>query len=99
MIKLKDFVRKLSERNDITLTCSKDICYAFIDTLNYLLDNSEEDVYLYGLGTFKHETRKAKVLRHPKTGELMTMPERNVITFKRTEHILSPDEAYRQCED
>ena len=46
-------------------------------------------VYIYGLGKFEHVVHKAKRVRHPSTGEMMTMPERVSIKFVGT---YSPNE-------
>ncbi len=42
----------------------------------------KEPVTLRGFGTFKVVTRKAREGRNPKTGEILTIPERQAFTFK-----------------
>lgn len=39
-------------------------------------------VTLRGFGTFKMTTKKARTGRNPKTGELIEIPEKRVLTFK-----------------
>lgn len=80
-----DFIKLFAKKFEIPQTMAKEMCFAVFETLSEQLDNSNENIHIYGLGTFKHEKRKSKVLRHPKTGELMTIPERDIITFKRAE--------------
>lgn len=80
-----DFVKLFAKKFEIPQTMAREMCYAVFETLSEQLDESTENIHIYGLGTFKHEKRKGKVLRHPKTGELMTIPERDIITFKRAE--------------
>lgn len=78
----KEFAKKFAERYNTTQMLAFDMCEAVFETLGHLLDVGE-DVYIYGFGTFKHEVRKPKVVRHPKSGELMTIPEKHIISFKR----------------
>lgn len=82
-MKKKDFAKVLAKKFDIAQDYALDITEAVFETLSETLD-SGEDVYFYGFGTFKHETRKSKIVRHPKTGELMEIPSKEIIVFKRT---------------
>ena len=86
----KEFVKIVAKKYDTTQDFAKQICAAVFDTLNEQLDNGN-DVYIYGFGSFKHETRKGKQLRHPKTGELMLIPEKDVISFKRSVSTVEKD--------
>lgn len=79
----KEFIKIVAKRYDTTQDFAKQICDAVFDTLNVQL-NEGKDVYIYGFGTFKHDIRKGKQLRHPKTGELMTIPDKDIVVFKRT---------------
>lgn len=82
-MKKKEFAKGFAEKHEITQDEARNICYAVFEYLGEMLDRGE-DVYIHRLGTFKHEVRKAKNVRHPKTGEMTMIPERTVITFKRT---------------
>lgn len=39
-------------------------------------------VRISGLGTFKVKVRKARKARNPRTGEMVQVPEKSVLTFK-----------------
>lgn len=39
-------------------------------------------VTLRGFGTFEVKTRKARAAKNPRTGELVQVPEKKVLTFK-----------------
>ena len=43
----------------------------------------KEPVTISGFGTFKVATRAAKMGRNPKTGEVVNIPERKAVVFKR----------------
>lgn len=94
-----DFIKLFATKFEIPQTMAKEMCFAVFETLSEQLDASDENIHIHGLGTFKHEKRKSKVLRHPKTGELMTIPERNIITFKRAETKKSELEEVEEEED
>lgn len=79
----KEFARKFAEKYEVTQESAREMCYAVFELLSEQLDLGE-DIYIYRLGTFKHETRKEKAVRHPRSGEMMTIPEKKVIVFKRS---------------
>lgn len=90
-MKKKEFAKGFAEKHDITQDEARNICYAVFDYLAEMLDTGE-DIYIYNLGTFKHKVRKAKNVRHPKTGEMTIVPERTEITFQRTVSKLGEEE-------
>ena len=54
------------------------------EVINALINeiNVNERLYVHGLGTFKHVVRAARTARNPKTGEIIQVPEKQVLTFK-----------------
>ena len=48
-------------------------------------------VRLNGFGTFKVVTRKARLGRHPKTGEYIQIPEKEFVKFKPSAMLLEPE--------
>lgn len=94
-----DFIKLFAKKFEIPQTMAKEMCFAVFETLSEQLDATNENIHIYGLGTFKHEKRKSKVLRHPKTGELMTIPERDIITFKRAEIKETEEDEVEEEED
>lgn len=87
----KAFARIFADKYDITQDLAKQMCYSVFETLNEQLLQGE-DVYIFNFGTFKHKTKKAKTVRHPKTGELMVIPEKTVITFVKSNNKSDDDE-------
>lgn len=81
----KEFAKILADKYDIAQALACDMCDAVFNTLSEELDKGE-DVYIYNLGTFKQNLKKAKNVRHPITGEMMTIPERKVVSFKRAQN-------------
>lgn len=79
----REFVRTFAEKYDVSLDTAKELCTAVFSALKDELDKGEK-VQIYNFGVFKSKTYKAKNVRHPKTGEIMTIPERTVITFKQS---------------
>ena len=55
-------------------------------TIELILEEAKKaPVRISGLGTFKITNKKEKVAKNPKTGELVKVPARNVLTFKASE--------------
>lgn len=56
----------------------------FVEKLRSSIENLEKDdrIELRGFGTFGIKTRKARVARNPKTGEMVNVPERRSPYFK-----------------
>jgi len=47
-----------------------------------------ERVYFRGFGSFIKEKRARKKVRHPKTGNLITIPERTTVAFNPSKNLL-----------
>lgn len=80
------FYRGFAERYKLSLTDSKVWCEAFFDYMITVLAE-EESLCVSNLGTFNRVKRKEKRVRHPKTGEMMTMPEKYTIQFNVSDKI------------
>jgi len=48
----------------------------------------EERVYFRDFGSFVKEKRKSKKVRHPKTGKIITIPERTTVDFNPSEALI-----------
>lgn len=79
----KEFARVFARKYDITNDLAKEMCFSVFETLKEQIDNGE-DIYIYGFGTLKHKIRKSKILKHPKTGEFITVPEKTIVVFSET---------------
>lgn len=85
MLNRKQFSRKLAEEKGLTYQYAETICDAVFDMLYKVLYEEEEDLSIYGFGSFKHRVTKPKQTRHPGTGEMMTVPARTFIKFNETD--------------
>ena len=47
-----------------------------------------ERVYFRGFGSFDKEKRKSKKVRHPETGEIITIPKRTTVDFNPSESLI-----------
>lgn len=79
----KEFIKQTYEKLDFQLTVSElnDIHDAFVDTLRELLE-SEVNVNLKGVGTFRIHNSGPIKLRNPKTGEIKEVDNKKSLKFK-----------------
>jgi DNA-binding protein HU-beta len=47
-----------------------------------------ERISLRGFGSFTKEKRSARKVRHPKTGKIITIPERTTVDFNPSQELL-----------
>ncbi len=85
MLTLKEFSRKYAETYGVTYEYAYTICKTVFKSLKEVLCEEKQDVMIYGFGSFKHKHNKEKAVRHPKTGEMTTIPARDVIKFQTSE--------------
>lgn len=77
MIQYTDIIQEIAKSSDQTQAEVKGILDAFL-----LILRGDEPVQIRNFGTFKHVTRKPKVGRNPRTGQIHSIPERRVLRFK-----------------
>ncbi len=70
----------ISKRFFLTKTESREIIKFIIDKITDELKKGER-FYLRGFGSFIKEKRSSKRVRHPKTGKIITIPERTTVDF------------------
>lgn len=85
MITIKQFSRDYAEKYGLTYKASETLIESVFEYMGSVLFEQGEDIVIRRFGTFKHKKMSPKRVRHPGTGEMMTMPERNVLQFKRSE--------------
>jgi len=76
-----DIIDILADGTGLTKIETGAVVDGFIATVRYALEK-EESVDIRGFGSFRVVTRKARKARNPKTGELITIPERKVPVFR-----------------
>jgi len=76
-----DVIDLIAERTGV-LRKNVELCFqALIDVVTETLEKNER-IEIRGLGVFKTKKRRARIARHPKTGEKVDVPERYVPAFK-----------------
>jgi nucleoid DNA-binding protein len=85
MINTTDFCREFAKTYGVSIKYSETIVNSVFEFLGHKLFEDGEDVLIRRFGTFKHKKMAEKNVRHPGTGEMMTMPERDVVKFTRSE--------------
>lgn len=81
MLNAKEFSRKYAEAYGVSYKQATTICQSVFDFLGETIYQDKEDVVIYGFGSFKHKKTAPKRVKHPSTGEMMTMPPRDMIKF------------------
>jgi DNA-binding protein HU-beta len=76
-----DLINVISESTGLTKTKSGDVIDVITESMKTALVNGEK-VTLVGFGTFTSSKRKGRKGRNPKTGEVITIPEKTVVKFK-----------------
>jgi len=71
----------------LTKVESKEIIQLLLSIFSESLAHGER-VYLRGFGSFSKKKRAAKKVRHPKTGQMMTLPERVTVDFNPSNKLL-----------
>lgn len=77
----------LAKRFFFTLPEAEEIIAFICSNITKELKTGER-VSLHDFGSFVKENRKPKTVRHPKTGELTTIPERIHVEFKPSKELL-----------
>lgn len=88
-MKGSEFGRLYAEVFGVSIEYGKEICNSVFALIGDVLYNRNEDLIIQGFGSFKHKQAKAKNVRHPSTGEIITMPPRDYIKFTPSESMLA----------
>lgn len=81
MLNAKEFSRKYAETYGISYKHATTICQTVFELLGETIYDNKEDVVIYGFGSFRHKKTAPKRVKHPTTGEMITMPARDMIKF------------------
>ena len=77
----KEIVRSISEKLELTQQCTKGIVQKTFDTIIETLVVARR-VELRNFGVFEVKHRAPRKARNPKTGEIVTVEEKYIVTFK-----------------
>ncbi len=85
MINRREFGRLFAETYGVTYQTADKMCRQAFELLGNLLFEQSEDVVISGFGSFRHKVAKPTVFRHPKTGEIVQIPEKTYVKFVPSE--------------
>ncbi len=77
----RDIVLRISQDTGIKQVVVKEIVQRSFDTILEALKEGKR-IELRNFGVFQIKRRKRRIGRNPKTGEVVPVPERKVVTFK-----------------
>ena len=77
----RDMVKEISERLQLPQVDTKNVVQSVFDSIIDIL-SSEGRLELRDFGVFAVKERAARKARNPKTGEVVMVPPRKVVTFK-----------------
>lgn len=83
----QELTTAIAQRFFLTKTESKEIIKFIFAKISEDLKKGER-FYLRGFGSFTKEKRSSRKVRHPKTGEIITIPERTTIDFNPSKLLL-----------
>ena len=82
----KGIVRKVARKYGMSTDDTAAWFDAFIDVLGEVV--TEDDVTIYGFGSFKHIDRAPRVGRNVLTGESVYIPARKIIKFEPSKKLM-----------
>jgi integration host factor subunit beta len=77
----RDIVLKISEDTGIKQVVVKEVVQRTFDSILQALKTGKR-IELRNFGIFQVKKRKKRIGRNPKTGEVVPVPERQVVVFK-----------------
>lgn len=92
MINTRELCRMYAKTYGVSIKYSESIVNSVFDLVKELLYDEKQDIQIRKFGTLKHKLMKEKRVRHPATGELFIMPERDVVKFIPSETLTEEDE-------
>lgn len=79
----KEFVTKIAEKTNMKLKDINAVIDGFVSVMEDAF-NADERIELRGFGNFIKKTRKARKGRNMQTGEIISVPEKSILTFKQS---------------
>jgi nucleoid DNA-binding protein len=77
----RDIVLKISHDTGVKQVVVKEVVHRTFDVILEALKGGER-IELRKFGIFQVKKRKRRIGRNPKTGDVVPVPERNVVVFK-----------------
>lgn len=100
MKNMREFSRLFAEKYGLRYKDSTYVCKGVFQLLGELLYEQGEDVVLNNFGSFRHKKTAEKKAKHPITGEMVTIPPRDIIKFKISDtfRLETPEEDEEELE-
>lgn len=76
-----DLISRVSSATGITKTKAGEVIDVFMESMKDALSKGDK-VTLVGFGSFTPSKRKSRKGRNPKTGQVISIPEKIVVKFK-----------------
>jgi nucleoid DNA-binding protein len=83
----QELTRAIAKKFFLTLRESREVIDFIISKIIDSLSQSKRS-YFRGFGSFTKKKYKSKKVRHPKTGKLITIPERTTVDFSPSKDLL-----------
>jgi len=80
-------IRAIAKRFFLTQAETREIIKFILSRITEDLKKGER-AYFRGFGSFTKEKRSSKRVRHPKTGKIITIPERTTVDFEPSKFLL-----------
>lgn len=81
-----DIVKSIAEKNEITISKSKEIIDSFLEEITHNL-KAKNKITFKDFGTFKVNDRKARVGINPATREKINIPAKKVVKFVASKNL------------
>lgn len=77
----KEFAKKVAEKSGMKIVDAERMITAFVDVVTEAFNNDER-IELRGFGNFVKKNKKAHKGRNMRTGSIIDIPAKSVLTFK-----------------
>ena len=77
----KELVNAIADKAGLSIKDANTALNSFVDAFGDAMKQGER-IQLPGMGTFKVDTRSARVVRNPQTGAKLNFPAKKVVKFK-----------------
>ena len=84
-LNLSDITKEYASKYGITLKDAATICKSVFCVLDKLLFDDGKDITIYGHFAFKQVKHRAKACKHPKTGEMVSVPTRSSVKIIKSQ--------------
>ncbi|HCC70866.1 MAG TPA: HU family DNA-binding protein [Bacteroidales bacterium] len=77
----KELVNAIADKAELSMKDANIALNSFVEAFGDAMKQGER-IQLPGMGTFKVDTRSARVVRNPQTGAKLNVPAKKVVKFK-----------------